>query len=141
MTKPSTQTEQERKRQQNRMEADRFAMESVGIRLVNFGVGHARAELTVQGRHLNGVAIVQGGVLFTLADFAFAAACNYSEEAVIGIETSISFLKASGEGVIQAEAREVSRTGRLAYGEIRVTNDQGELLAMARGRGYVLKRS
>ena len=126
-------------RQRERMLADKFVCGVLGVELVEAGVGTARAELTVRPEHMNGVGVCQGGVLFSLADFAFAAACNYAEEPVIGIEVSISYCKTVKSGKIVAEAKEISRTRSLALAEVRVTDEAGTLLCVARGRGYVLQ--
>ena len=126
-------------RQRERMSADKFVCGVLGVELVEAGVGTARAELTVRPEHMNGVGVCQGGVLFSLADFAFAAACNYAEEPVIGLEVSISYCKTVKTGKIIAEAKEVSRTRSTALAEIRVTDESGTLLCVARGRGYVLQ--
>jgi acyl-CoA thioesterase len=126
-------------RQRERMEADKFVCGVLGVELLEAGVGTARAALTVRPEHMNGVGVCQGGVLFSLADFAFAAACNYAEEPVIGIEVSISYCKTVKSGKIVAEATEVSRTRSTTLAEVRVTDEAGTLLCVARGRGYVLQ--
>ena len=126
-------------RQRERMMADKFICNLLGVELVDAGVGTARAELTVKPEHMNGVGVCQGGVLFSLADFAFAAACNYAEEPVIGIEVSISYCKTVKSGKIVAEAKEISRTRSTTVAEMRVTDEAGTLLCVARGRGYVLQ--
>ncbi|MBQ9128909.1 MAG: PaaI family thioesterase, partial [Thermoguttaceae bacterium] len=99
----------------------------------------ARAELTLRPDHMNGVGVCQGGVLFSIADFAFAAACNYAEEPVLGIEVSISYCKSVKTGKIIAEAKEIARSRSTAVAEMRVTDEAGTLLCVARGRGYVLQ--
>lgn len=122
----------------NRMSADRFVCDLIGIRLIDAGVGYAKAELELKPIHLNGVGIVQGGLLFTIADYVFAAACNYSDEEVVGVETSISFIKSVRTGKIYAQGHEVSRTKSFACCEVRVTDEKERLLALFRGRGYIL---
>lgn len=126
-------------KQRERMLADKFVCGVLGVELIEAGVGTARAELTVRPEHMNGVGVCQGGVLFSLADFAFAAACNYAEEPVIGIEVSISYCKTVKTGKIVAEAKEVARTRSTTVAEVRVTDETGTLLCVARGRGYVLQ--
>lgn len=122
-----------------RMKKDRFICDLIGIELIEAGKGRAIATLDLRPDHLNGVGIVQGGVLFSLADYAFAAAANYAEE-VVGIETSISFLQSVKTGKIKADAVEISRTGRFTACQVRVTDDTDRLLAIFTGRGYVLKK-
>ncbi len=126
-------------KQRERMLADKFICGVLGAELTETGVGTARAELILRSEHMNGVGVCQGGVLFSLADFAFAAACNYAEEPVVGIEASISYCKSVKTGKIIAEAKEIARTRTTAVAEMRVTDEAGTLLCVARGRGYVLQ--
>lgn len=116
---------------------DRFAM-YVGIGILEVSPGYAKTSLEIQEHHYNGLDIVQGGVLFTLADFALAVASNTSEEeTTVSIESSISFFKPGRSGTIYAEAREMARSKRLISYDIPVTNDKGELLAKFYGRAFV----
>ena len=124
----------------SRMRKDRFVCDMLGVKLTDAGIGYAKAELTLNELHLNGVGIVQGGVLFTLADYTFAAACNYSQEAVVGIETSVSFLKSSRTGTIYAEAHEISRTKRFSVCSVQVTDENNNLLIQFMGRGYIIQK-
>lgn len=126
-------------RQRERMLADKFICNLLGVELIEAGVGTARAELTLRPEHMNGVGVCQGGVLFSIADFAFAVACNYAEEPVLGIEVSISYCKSVKTGKIIAEAKEIARSRSTAVAEMRVTDEAGTLLCVARGRGYVLQ--
>lgn len=126
-------------KQRERMLADKFICNLLGVELIEAGVGTARAELTLRPEHMNGVGVCQGGVLFSIADFAFAAACNYAEEPVLGIEVSISYCKSVKTGKIIAEAKEIARSRSTAVAEMRVTDEAGTLLCVARGRGYVLQ--
>ena len=120
-----------------RMKKDRFLCELIGVELVEVGVGHARARLALRPDHLNGVGIVQGGVLYSIADYAFAAAANYADP-VVGIETTISFVKSVKSGVITAEATEIARSRRFSRCRVEVTDDAGRLLAVFSGCGYLL---
>lgn len=120
-----------------RMQKDRFICELLGVRLVEARPGYAKASLELRPDHLNGVGIVQGGVLYSIADYAFAAAANYAEP-VIGIETTVSFLKSVRTGMITAEAVEVARSRRFANCRVEVSDEKGRLLAVFSGRGYIL---
>ncbi|MGL6193604.1 MAG: PaaI family thioesterase [Thermoguttaceae bacterium] len=118
---------------------DRFAMHT-GIEIVEFSPGYAKTKLEVKENHLNAVDIVQGGAIFTLADFAFAVAGNQADdEVLIAVEIHISYLKPTKAGTLFAEAREVSRTRNLAYFEIPVTNENDVLVAKFCGRAFVQK--
>ncbi len=117
------------------MQGDRFAAEN-GITLVDVRPGAAVARLKVSERHLNGVGIVQGGAIFTLADFAFAAAANSRGPVAVGIDVSVSFLRAVTGGTLTAEAREETATDRLSTCLVRVTDAEGALVALFKGTAY-----
>lgn len=117
-------------------ETDYFATSS-GVSLEEIRVGFARARLELETRHLNSVGTVQGGAIFTLADYAFAAACNTGGKVAVAVDTSLSFLKASRSGTLLAEATEISRSRRLSVCTVRVTNDAGELVALFQGTAYI----
>ena len=123
-----------------RMRRDHFAADLVGIEIVEVAPGFAQVALTVEERHLNGVGITQGGVLFTLADYAFAIATNtVSGQVAVGIECSISYMAPSKVGaVLIAEAREIGRTRSLASVETIVSDrSSGKLLARFHGRAFI----
>src|SRR6266496_2124669 len=88
------------------MARDRFAA-SCGVRLVELGEGHARTRLTIAPRHLNGVGVVQGGAIFTLADLAFAAACNSNGTVAVALDVAVTFVRPGLRGRLEAEARQV----------------------------------
>ena len=79
------------------LQNDRFAARN-DIELLEVGPGFARAKMTVHPHHWNGVGTVQGGAIFTLADFAFAAASNSHGTVAVAVNVNISFLKAGREG-------------------------------------------
>jgi len=114
---------------------DRFA-EHNGIELLEIAEGCARAKMEIQDRHLNGVGVVHGGAIFTLADLAFAAASNSYGTVAVAINASIWFVKAAREGTLVAEAREVSRNPKLATYSIDVTDEAGDVVATFEGMVY-----
>ena len=118
------------------LEKDGFAATN-GIVLVEMRLGYAKAQLKIEARHLNGIGIVQGGAIFTLADFAFAAASNSAGQVAVGINTNLSFLKAARSGTLWAEAAEISRSRRISTCTVRVTDDAGELIALFQGAAYI----
>ncbi len=117
---------------------DRFA-EFVGIELIEAAPGFARAKMSTGEHHLNGLNRVHGSVIFTLADLVFAVASNAHGNASVAINVSISFMKASLGGVLYAEATEVSRNPKLGSYTIRVTDEEGDLVALFQGMAYVKK--
>lgn len=115
---------------------DRFAAEN-GIELVEVRPGYARAQMVVAERHLNGVGVVQGGALFTLADLAFAGASNSAGPLALGLNMNISCLKAVNRGTLTAEATEVARSKRISTCTVRVTDETGDLVALFQGTAYI----
>jgi acyl-CoA thioesterase len=114
---------------------DKFA-ERANIELLSVSPGQARAKMTLHPHHLNGYGTVQGGAIFTLADFAFAAASNSHGSVAVAINVSITFVKAGQTGSLWAEAREISRNFKLGSYTVEVKDDRGELVALFQGLAY-----
>ena len=115
---------------------DQFAAHC-GIELLEVSPGGAKARMNVAEQHLNGLRTVHGGAIFTLADFAFAAACNSHGTVSVALNVSISFVKAAFPGMIlYADAKEVSRSPKIGTYDIRVTSEKGELIATFQGLAY-----
>jgi len=104
-----------------------------GIELIDVGPGWAKVKMAIQDWHFNGARTVHGGAIFTLADFAFAVASNSHGQLAMGINTSTSFLKAARGGTLFAEAEEMSLSKQLGSYQIRVTDDQEQLIALFQG--------
>ena len=121
-------------------EQDLYAQRS-GIDLLELREGYAKAAMKVEPYHLNAVGTVQGGAIFTLADLAFAAACNSHGTVAVAINVNISFVKAATRGTLVAEAKEVSRNPKLGSYTIHVTDDAGEIVAVFQGLAYRKKDS
>lgn len=117
---------------------DRFA-EFIGVKLVSVEPGHAVAQMEVESHHLNGVGFVQGGAIFTLADYAFAAASNSRGNPTLGINANISYFRTPKGRLLTAEAREVSSTNRLCTYNVDVFDEDGELIARVTAMGYIKK--
>lgn len=115
---------------------DRFAATS-GVELIEAREGFARSRLEIEPRHLNGVGIVHGGVLFTLADFTFAVACNSAGQVAVAVSTNMSFMKATKTGMLFAEAVEISRSRKLSVCTVKVTDESGTLVALFQGTAYI----
>ena len=119
---------------------DRFA-ELLGIELLEAANGKAKAKLDIKEKHLNALDFAQGGAIFTLADFTFAAASNSHGNIAVAINANISFLKAAGKGTLYAEAFEISRNNSIATYTINITNAQKELIACFQGMVYRKKET
>ncbi|MBP5715722.1 MAG: PaaI family thioesterase [Bacteroidales bacterium] len=118
---------------------DRFAA-SIGARLTEVREGYARAELTVEERHLNGAGVCQGGVMFTLADLAFAAVANGHGILSVGVSNNITYLRSGKLGdTIVAECHERVNHHKLPFCDITITDGAGETLAIMTGLAYRTK--
>jgi acyl-CoA thioesterase len=114
---------------------DAFAA-AAGVELLEAGDGYARARMAVRPMHLNGGGVCQGGAIFTLADLAFAVAANSHARLTFSITSDIHFFKSENAGFLYAEAHEIYNHNRLSHCEVKVTNEQGELIATFNGTGY-----
>ena len=115
---------------------DRFAA-NAGCRIMEVDNLHAVAEMTVTSQHLNGGNVCQGGALFTLADLAIAALMNCQGQLTFGISNSIMFVSSAHEGdILRAEAVNVCNHHKIPSVEVRVTNQEGQLICHVTGMGY-----
>jgi len=114
---------------------DRFA-KLVGTKLVELKPGYARVQMEVTENHLNGVNMVQGGAIFSLADYAFAAACNSSGMLTVGINVNISYIKSPRGKVLTATANEVSSGKKICTVHIDVRDENNDLIAVVQATGY-----
>ncbi len=120
------------------MENDR-ATRGLGISLDAIGPGTATMTMTVRADMTNGHDTCHGGFIFTLADSAFAFACNSYNQRVVASHAAITFLAPARAGDrLTATAREVVREGRNGIYDIRVTNDAGAVLAEFRGHSRTI---
>ena len=117
------------------IQKDRFA-EYVGTKLVEVRPGYARAVMEVTENHLNGVDMVQGGAIFALTDYAFAAACNSKGMLTVGINVNISYVKSPRGKVLTAIAKETSSGKKICTVHIDVLDENEDLIAVAQATGY-----
>ncbi len=117
-------------------EGDRFAS-NAGIVIDEISEGYGRVHVVVDERHLNGADFCQGGVIFTLADLAFACATNSHGLPTVTVSANITILKAIVAGTtLTAEAHELFNHKTLPYVEVRVTDQDGDLVAVLTASGY-----
>ena len=115
--------------------ADAASKDTMGIALIRCEPGRAVMQMPVRALHLNGHKICHGGFIFTLADSTFAFACNSRNHNTVASGCSIEFLRPGHEGdVLTAEGVEQSQSGRHDIYDIRVTNQNGQLVALFRGK-------
>jgi len=117
------------------MEKDAFARH-LGIELVEVKPGRATVRMTVAGEHCNSLGMVHGGAMFTLADYAFAAACNSYGTVAVAINCHISYLRPPKDERLVAEATEVSKSRRLGTYDVKVTDGAGNLVATFQGMAF-----
>lgn len=111
------------------------ASRALGMALEEVRPGYARLRMPVRGEMLNGHGICHGGIIFALADSAFAFACNSRGIVTVASGCSIEFLAPACEGdELVAEAHERSLEGRNGVYDIDVRRADGQLVATFRGR-------
>jgi acyl-CoA thioesterase len=116
------------------------ASQSLGMTVVAMTPRSATLAMTVRADMLNGFDICHGGLITTLADSAFAFACNSGNEFTVAAGLTVDFLAAAREGdVLTARAEQVSHAGRTGVYDIVVTNQHGQRVALVRGRASRVK--
>jgi acyl-CoA thioesterase len=113
------------------------ASQMLGMRIAEVRPGYACIEMDVRAEMLNGHAICHGGLIFSLADSAFAFACNTHNFVTVAAACSIDFLAPAQAGDhLVAEAVEQLLVGRTGVYDVTVTNQRGERIALFRGRSH-----
>ena len=112
------------------LSADRFAAET-GVELLEISPGYAKARMKVTEKHLNAGGVCQGGALFTLA-----AVANSRGRLTLSLNANITFLRAISEGYVYAEATETFNHGRVPFIEVRLVDEQQQLIAVLTSSGY-----
>ncbi len=120
---------------------DRCAV-ALGMRLLEASPGGGRVEMRVREDMLNGHGTAHGGMIFTLADAAFGVASNSRGPRAVAAGCTIEFLRPAMAGdVLVATAREQALAGRSGVYDIRVENQDGDVVALFRGKAAVLRGS
>ncbi len=116
------------------------ASQWMGFQMVHVDEGSAEFSLTVADHHANGHGICHGGVIFTLADTAFAFACNSRNQSTVAMHNIISYLAPGRIGdTLTATAREVTLNGRNGIYDVKVTNQNTDLIAEFRGMSRAIR--
>ena len=114
------------------------ASKGLGMRIVEVKPGQATLSMTVQPHMVNGQRIAHGGFIFTLADSAFAFACNSRNQKSVAAQGDITFIRPGKLGdLLIATAREISRSGRAGIYDVRVTAGD-EVIAEFRGHSRTI---
>ncbi|MFJ3057126.1 hydroxyphenylacetyl-CoA thioesterase PaaI [Herbaspirillum sp. NPDC087042] len=116
------------------------ASQALGLKILDVGPGHARMSMLVRGDMLNGHATCHGGFIFCLADSTFAFACNSRNLNTVASGCSIEYVApAFRNDVLTAHAQERMLAGRTGVYDITVSNQDGKLIALFRGKSYRIK--
>jgi acyl-CoA thioesterase len=119
------------------------ASRSLGMSVEEIRPGHAKMRMTVRDDMINGHDICHGGLIFTLADSAFAFACNARNQVTVAAGAEIHFISPAKKGeTLVAVARERASAGRSGIYDIEVTDSaSGRLIALFRGRSHRIEGS
>jgi acyl-CoA thioesterase len=116
------------------------ATQMLGMAITEVGPGRAVIRMAVRQDMLNGHVTCHGGLITTLADSAFAFACNSHNELTVASGFSVDLLAPGRLGdLLTATAVEVSKAGRTGVYDVEVRNQRGERIAVFRGRSYTLR--
>ena len=115
---------------------DRFA-QLCGMEMVKARDGESIVRMPIKDCHLNALDMVHGGAIFAMADYAFALACNSKNPPSVALSVNIQFLKPGVKGVLQAHARELCTSGRVATYLVEVRDEADEILASFQGLSYI----
>ena len=122
------------------VQQDHFARH-IGVEILEYGGGKARAKMVLGKHHMNSAGTVHGGAIFSLADAVFSVASNSHGTLAVAINVSISFFKAVTKGALVAEAEEISFNPRLATYLVTVRDEEGNRIALFQGTVYRKKDS
>jgi acyl-CoA thioesterase len=115
---------------------DRFSA-WLGLELVAVSPGECTCRMTVREEMVNGFGVSHGGIVFSLADSAFAFACNSSGFVTVSIENSIRYPAAIHPGdILTATVKEVGSSKRLGYFAGEVTNQEGTVVGLFTGTSF-----
>ena len=118
------------------MENDLFS-QWLGIEVLEIKEGYSKIKMTVRKEMINGFGIVHGGIAFSLADSAFAFACNNRNILSVALDTSINFLKpVHVDDVLTAEAKEIHNGKSTGLYHISISNQKEHLVAVFKGTCY-----
>ena len=118
------------------MQHDLFS-QWLGISIIEIREGYSKIKMTVRPEMMNGLGIVHGGIAFSLADSAFAFACNNRNQLSVALDTSINFIKPIHVGdELIAEAKELHNGKSTGLYQIEITNQKNYLVAQFKGLCY-----
>lgn len=118
------------------MQHDLFS-QWLGIEVLDVKEGYSKIKMTVRSEMVNGFGIVHGGIAFSMADSAFAFACNNRNQLSVALDTSINFLKpVHVDDILTAEAKEVHNGKSTGLYQVTITNQHNHTVAVFKGLCY-----
>ncbi|MDQ6608452.1 MAG: hydroxyphenylacetyl-CoA thioesterase PaaI [Bacteroidota bacterium] len=118
----------------SKMMADDKFSQWLGVKILAVQEGYSKIRMTVRDEMVNGLGVIHGGIAFSLADSAFAFACNNRNNLSMALDTSITFIKPTKSGdVLTAEAKELHNGRSTGLYLITIINQNGEQVALFRG--------
>ena len=118
------------------MEHDLFS-QWLGIKVMKIKEGYSKITMTIRKEMINGLGIIHGGVAFSMADSAFAFACNNRNVLSVALDTSINFLKpVHVDDILIAEAKELHNGRSTGLYHITITNQHNHMVAVFKGTCY-----
>ena len=118
----------------DKMMRDDLFSQWLGIIVLDLKEGYAKIQMTLRNEMINGFGIIHGGIAFSLADSAFAFACNNRNNLSVALDTNITFTKANKPGdVLTAEAKELHNGRSTGLYYITVSNQHGDAVAHFKG--------
>lgn len=123
------------------MEGNDRVAKSYEMKVKEVKEGYSLVELQVNESMLNAAGVCQGGVIFSLADFAFAVASNSYGNVALATSANINFVKPAFNGEkLTAEAVEVSKSKRIGVYRVEVKKEDGTVVALFVGQAYFLDK-
>lgn len=115
--------------------ADRFAM-GLGIQIESAGDGRAVCAVTLADSHKNAMGVAQGGLVYTLADFAFAVAAHTARPGTVTLDSTMHYLRPATCARLTATAAPVNAGRTVCLYSVAVTDEKGALVAQASFTGF-----
>lgn len=119
---------------------DRF-VDGLGIEIADAEAGRCECRAEIAERHLNAGNVVQGGMIFTIADFTFAVAANCAHGNVVSLSNNITYVRPARGKTLIARARELSATRRTCLYEVEVTDEMETPVAFMTVTGFIKEGS
>lgn len=116
---------------------DIFSTQLMGTEIVDVEDGYARCSLALCKKHMNAEGSVMGGVLFTLADFAFAVAANLNQSPTVSLSCQIAFLSPPRGKMLIAEAKRIRSGYSTCYYNVEVTDENGNIVTEVGVTGFI----